>query len=136
MAQISSGLITLPVQSFAGWTYGNHTLYPDYGSPTGTILSQSLAAVTTVNISAAVAGKRTRILRLFFSVDAGGPYFFTFGSAGSFRMRQTPPFIYTLDFAPMGVDCGINQNLTLRNDHATVAGNIEVYFLGRVEDEA
>lgn len=134
-----SGVISSETVSFpagAAKIYGEdaRTMVPFLSPVSPAIFSQALAAVTTLTLFAATAQKRTRILRIIFNVDAGGPYLFTFGGIGTWNTRITPPFYITLEFGPGGMDCIANQAVTIRNTHATIAGNIDLIIIGGLYD--
>lgn len=92
----------------------------------------TLAAGATANILAAIAATYCFVNRILLSIDAGGPYFISSAGGNQFRLRITGPFFVTMDFGDIAFKSGLNQPITLKNEHATVAGNYD-FFLSYVK---
>lgn len=123
--ELAQSVIDYPVQACVLFRYGSAGMIVDYAYDQVLSVSGTLAAGATVNLIAAEAGLKRRIGKFLFNVDLGGPYLFSFGGAISYRMRLTGPFVLGLDFSPRGLLGNINTATTLKNEHATVAGNYE-----------
>lgn len=95
--------------------------------PNPTQFSASIAAGATSTLIAAALNVVQNVVKILFSVDAGGPFLFTIGTGKTLRLRNAVPFFVTLDFGPVGIEATENSAITLKNEHGATAANCEVW---------
>ncbi len=121
-------MVVFPMQANLLFAQRYNTYEPFMATPIITNTSQNVAANTTITPLAALPNNARRFLRVFVSADAGGPWLFIFNQGPFVRIRQTPPFFIVLEFGPTGIIGAINTTTTIKNEHATNAGNIDVVW--------